>query len=125
LGWAKRGLYFDKLLRDESLPPNFPIIDNFTNGIATSIKSIDLNAATYQDGSRLINRLNKYIDDVADFDGRQYANKTVLSEQIMGRELSLAIPKDSITKLQRAAIDAVEARAAALDRPVRLKIAEF
>ncbi len=49
LGWAARGQYFDALLRDGSLPKGFWTIDNFTNGIATSIKSIDLNAATYQD----------------------------------------------------------------------------
>ncbi len=58
LGWAARGQYFDTLLRDGSLPPGFQTIDNFTNGIATSIKSIDLNAATYQDAARLTARLN-------------------------------------------------------------------
>jgi hypothetical protein len=74
-GWARRGLYFDNALRDGSLPPNFPMIDNFTNGIATSIKSIDLNAATYQDAARLANRLNRYIDDLSDYDGGRYAAK--------------------------------------------------
>ena len=44
LGWAARGIYFDALLRDGSLPAGFRTIDNFTDGIATSIKSIDLNA---------------------------------------------------------------------------------
>jgi hypothetical protein len=50
-GWARRGQYFDQLLRDGSLPQLFRTIDNFTDGIATSIKSIDLNAATYQDAA--------------------------------------------------------------------------
>ena len=52
-GWAARDQYFDRLLRDGSLPLAFRTIDNFTNGIATSIKSVDLNAATYQDAARL------------------------------------------------------------------------
>jgi hypothetical protein len=52
-GWARRGQYFDQLLRDGSLPALFRTIDNFTDGVATSIKSIDLNAATYQDAARL------------------------------------------------------------------------
>lgn len=124
-GWARRGLYFDNALRDGSLPPNFPMIDNFTNGIAASIKSIDLNAATYQDAARLTNRLNRYIDDLSDYDGGRYAAKSVLPEEITARELSLAIPKGSVTEIQRAAIDAVESRAGALSRPVKLKITEF
>jgi hypothetical protein len=62
------GQYFDTLLRDGSLPPGFRTIDNFTNGIATSIKSIDLNAATYQDATRLTYRLTKYIRDLADYE---------------------------------------------------------
>jgi hypothetical protein len=41
-GWARRGQYFDQLLRDGSLPALFRTIDNFTDGVATSIKSIDL-----------------------------------------------------------------------------------
>jgi hypothetical protein len=29
-----------------------PVINRFADGIATSIKSVDLSAATYQDGAR-------------------------------------------------------------------------
>jgi hypothetical protein len=57
-GWARRGQYFDQLLRDGSPPALFRTIDNFTDGIATSIKSIDLNAATYQDAARLTGSIN-------------------------------------------------------------------
>src|ERR1700691_2778950 len=77
--WAgRRGdNIFDALLRDGSLPPGFRTIDNFTNGIATSIKSIDLNAATYQDAARLTARLNNYIDQLADYEGGQLLDFTV------------------------------------------------
>jgi hypothetical protein len=124
-GWGRRGQYFDQKMRDGTLPKNFPTIDNFPDGVATSFKSIDLNAATYQAASRLANRLNKYVNDVSDFDGDTYAGKTVYAEEITGRVLGLIIPKGSITKTQRTAIDAVESRAAEMDRPVRLKITEF
>jgi hypothetical protein len=66
LGWAARGRYFEDQL-GRTLHPNFPTIDKFSDGIATSIKSVDLNAATYQDTARLTSRLNKYVDDVAEF----------------------------------------------------------
>jgi hypothetical protein len=124
-GWARRGQYFDNLLRDGSLPPGFRTIDNFTNGVATSIKSIDLNAATYQDGARLTNRLNKYIDDISEYEGGSYANKTVPLEEITDREVSLAVPKGSMTEMQRIAIDAVRARAKMLNKPVEITITEF
>jgi hypothetical protein len=45
LGWAARGRLIEKEL-GANLHPNFPVIDKFRNGVATSIKSIDLNAAT-------------------------------------------------------------------------------
>jgi hypothetical protein len=49
-----RGWYFDALLRNNSLQPLSRTIDNFgPEGVATSIKSIDLNATTYRDFGRL------------------------------------------------------------------------
>lgn len=63
LGWAARGNYFSEQLGAD-LPVTFRTIDSFSNGIATSIKSIDLNAATYRDAARLTYRLNTYIDSI-------------------------------------------------------------
>jgi len=60
MAWAKRGDYFSEQL-GANLPRTFAGIDRWENGVATSIKSIDLNAATYQDGTRLTYRLNDYI----------------------------------------------------------------
>ena len=82
LGWAARGQYFDTLLRDGSLPQGFRTIDNFTKGIATSIKSIDLNAATYRNATRLVSQLTKYTTDMAEYEGGSFANKKVLSEEL-------------------------------------------
>jgi hypothetical protein len=55
------------------------------DGVATSIKSIDLNAVTYQDASRLIYRIDKYIDDLAEFDGATWATDVVKSSDIKSR----------------------------------------
>src|SRR5580704_9753082 len=76
-GWARRGRYFEEQLSDKSLHPDFRTIDNFADGIVTSIKSIDLNAAAYQNPASLTYRLNQYIDDVAEYRGGRYANQTV------------------------------------------------
>jgi hypothetical protein len=71
LGWAARGNYFSEQL-DANLPATFRTIDSFSNGIATSIKSIDLNAATYQDVARLTYRLNDYIDKLALYEAARW-----------------------------------------------------
>ena len=49
LGWAKRGQMINEKFGDPTFPSNYPIIDKIPNGVATSVKSVDLfNAVTYQ-----------------------------------------------------------------------------
>jgi RHS repeat-associated protein len=76
----------------QNLPGNFPVIDRFENGLATSIKSLDLNAATYQNASTLYRTLTGYIDSVAGFNGRTWAGVSIRSGDIAGRALNLAVP---------------------------------
>jgi hypothetical protein len=99
LGWAARGLYFSEQLGAD-LPATFRTIDSFSNGIATSIKSIDLNAATYQDAARLTYRLNAYVDNIATYEGSALGAIEILPSDIRARALSLAIPKGSMTAAQ-------------------------
>jgi hypothetical protein len=110
-GWARRGQYFDQLLRDGSLPALFRTIDNFTDGVATSIKSIDLNAATYQDAARLTYRLNEYVDKLGNYEGGNLLVTIVELPDISDRVLNLVVPKGAMTEVQRAAVEAARARA--------------
>jgi len=122
-GWARRGQYFDQLLRDGSLPSLFRTIDNFTDGVATSIKSIDLNAATYQDAARLTYRLNHYVDDLGDYEGGEMLETNVKLLNITDRVLNLVVPTGSMTATQRAAIEAARVRAVITNRyPVKIII---
>jgi hypothetical protein len=100
LGWAKRGRYFEERL-GRTLHENFPVIDKIPDGIATSIKSIDLNAATYQNATGLTGRLQKYVREVSEFIGDRLANDVVELPDIKGRALSLAVPKGSMTATQQ------------------------
>lgn len=75
-----------------NLPSNFPTIDRFENGIATSIKSIDLNAASYLNDATLNRTLTGYVDKTAAFNGRTWARRVIQSDDILGRGLDLAIP---------------------------------
>jgi filamentous hemagglutinin len=110
-----RGKYFDAMFRDGSLHPLSRTIDNFDEaGIATSIKSIDLNAATYQDFGRLNSKLNNYIDSLDAYRGTDWGGDEIDDSAITGRALSLIIPKGSMTSVQKSAIEAARARAKSL-----------
>jgi hypothetical protein len=122
LGWAARGAYFSERL-GANLPATFEGIDSFVDGVATSIKSIDLNAATYQDAARLTYRLNQYIDQLALYEGGKLGFTTVNSAAISGRSLSIAIPKGSMTAVQRTAFDSAMTRAQAFD--INFVLTEF
>jgi len=113
LGWAARGLAIEKAL-GANLVSNFPVIDIFRDGIATSIKSLDLNAGVYQDGARLTSRVNAYVDKVVSFNGEKWGARNILPSDINGRVLNLAIPKASGTAVQRSALQAAQGRAKAL-----------
>jgi RHS repeat-associated protein len=94
-----------------NLPGNFPVIDQFANGTATSIKSIDLGAASYQNTSALASRLNGYVDSVSGFNGANWAGVNIDASQITARQLQLAIQPGSASAAQQAVINAAAARA--------------
>jgi hypothetical protein len=60
--WAASGRYFEVRL-GRTLHENVPGIDKSPDGVATSIKSIDLKAATYQNAAGLTGRLAKYVNE--------------------------------------------------------------
>ena len=95
----KRGQDIEQAL-GHNLPGNFPVIDKFENGLATSIKTIDLNAKTYQDVTKLEYRLKNYVDKVAGFNGQTWAEVVIKSSDVKTRALDLAIPFNGSTAQQ-------------------------
>lgn len=125
LGWAKRGQIINGEFGDPTFPPNYPVIDKIPDGIATSVKSIDLNAATYQNDISLANRLLQYVEDVKNFDGADWGDLDIQADQITGRAVQLIVPKGSMTAAQRAIIDQVREIAKRSNRPVDIIVTEF
>lgn len=125
MGPAPRGLAIEAQL-GANLPGNFPTIDRFANGVATSIKSIDLNASSYQNAAALTSKITGYIDSVAGFlqDGaaKQVGSTVVRAEEITARELDLAIPPGA-SPSQLAALN--YAAGYALKKRVKLRIMEI
>jgi len=122
-GWAERAFGIERA-RGGNLPPGFPVIDLIPNGIATSIKSIDLRAPTYQDPGALEARLERYVDKLAEFNGAQRGETNIKSTDISGRTLDLVIPRGSMTSSQRDVIERVKDYARSRGNPVEIDVNE-
>jgi filamentous hemagglutinin len=105
LGPGPRGEAIEQAL-GHNLPGNFPVIDRFNNGIATSIKSIDLDGASYLTGNTLRNTLTRYVDKTAAFNGKTWAGREILSNQINGRALEVIVPHSG-TAAQQATLSQI------------------
>lgn len=88
--YTDRGLAIEEML-GSNLPKNFPVIDKFANGVATSIKSIDLTAETYGKGNNLLNTLKGYVNKLDDFNGKTFGGATVNGSDITSKVLEVAI----------------------------------
>ncbi len=122
LGWAARGVAIHKAM-GETLPAGFPTIDAFENGVTTSIKSINLHAATYQNARNLTSTLNRYVSSLERFSGTKYGNVQITPPEITRRMLHVVVPKGSMTETQLGAISGAAQRAA--ERGVILVVTPF
>jgi hypothetical protein len=104
---ARRGELIEDALGFNMRARNFPVIDRWANGVATSIKSINLMAKTYRSGAKLRGRLVGMIDKLADFKGARWGGQRIRGGQIRKRRLLVAIPltrlsPDQIVAMARA-----------------------
>ncbi len=75
---------------------NFPIIDDFSGGVATSLKTIDI-VSRYQGEPGLTSlgtTVRGYLNDLALFSGRTHSGTTVNREDISELVLKIAIPPE-------------------------------
>jgi hypothetical protein len=99
-----------QLGRSPQLVNNFPVIDRFENGTATSIKSIDLTTNTYQNIANLTNKIRSYGNTLAGWQGTGEAGwggVVITNEAIVQRELLLAVPPNA-TQSQLAALQQLQ-----------------
>lgn len=107
-GPCKRGADIDEFLNShltgDGLGTNFPVFDRIDDATGTiiSTKSLDLGAKSYKDPKKLRNRLQKYIDQMSDFekkypkvndsDGMKWGDTILSSTQYTSKKLELVIP---------------------------------
>jgi RHS repeat-associated protein len=103
-GPASRGLLIEEALGG-NLPKGFPVIDKIAGKVATSIKSIDLKAPSYQAANKLFNKVKGYVDKLDRFDSQEWGG-TVVEKGITytGKALELAVPKGATTSAQANAL---------------------
>jgi hypothetical protein len=100
-GWAIE----DYLGRN--LPRTFKGIDRWENGVATSIKSMDLRLKSYQDGSKILSLGRKYVDQLVNFKGARMKDTIIITDKdISERVLRIGVPPGA-TKVQKSAFKSV------------------
>jgi hypothetical protein len=123
LNWDERGRYFEDRA-GRTLHRNFPVIDKIPDGLATSIKSMDFRAATYQRTTPFAYRLRIYVGEVSEFVGGKLGKDVVDPSDIKGRALEVVIPTGTMTPKQREIVEAVRIWAKTLRNPVEIIINE-
>jgi len=130
----KRGAQIDGGFDRGSLVFNFPHIDLWTNGDATSIKSIDLGARAYQTINSLDRLIGHYIDDLAGYTGTSengWGGTTIREKQIKTLTLLLVVTLISASNEQLNYLYSLgqsyyaEEKLAKLKREIKMRIIVF
>ena len=116
---VERGFEIEQQL-GQNLPRAFPVIDRFTRGVATSIKSMDLSLPSYQSTSQVLSRLNAYVRVLSNFQGGRFDGAVVDGAQISQRVLQVAVPPGGMSPAQAQAFQMATQAAAARGNPVQI-----
>jgi len=105
-GPTERGKDIDELLGN-NVGDNYPTIDiyDLETGRATSIKSRDLTASSYQNGNTLERTIKKDIDKLADFELVDWGGSYLEGRPINQRALQIVVPNVTMTDAQIQAIN--------------------
>lgn len=120
LNALERGRRIETML-GENLGWNFPIIDKLEKGVATSIKSLDLGAKSYQKGNSVLNTLKGYVDKLDSFGTKTWGGQTITEGvDYTSKSLELALQTGKGTESQWSQIN--QAIQYALDKDINVTI---
>lgn len=96
---VQRGFVYESMLnlKGSFKTTNFPVIDAFYKGVATSIKTLDLGAKSYLKGNTVYNTLKGYVNKLATFEGAAWGGDIVRGSDIKKRILEVGIPRYATT----------------------------
>ena len=107
-GPIDRGNVIDETLHGgNNLGHNYPVIDRYNpdTGVATSVKSRNLNAKTYQNSTKLYNQVKLDIDKLKSFEMIDWAGTNYAGFPIEGRNLDMVVPNITLSETQINAIN--------------------
>jgi len=95
----ERGVKIQEIFH-ANLPTRFPVIANYSNGVATAIHSMDTTAASYQTPAGVRAQVEKYIKAIRDYNGQEtpWGSEGIIIEpdKITARRLVLVIPRNDM-----------------------------
>jgi hypothetical protein len=100
LGPVLRGRVIETLRGVPDAFRNVRGIDNFANGVATSIKSLDIFAKTYQNLNSLGSTLSGYVQQLANYSGGAIPGQVLRNGQIQKRVLEVILPAGKLNAQQ-------------------------
>lgn len=104
----QRGLKLRRMF-GANLPNSFPVIARFDAGRAVMIKSMDLTAASYQDGNTAEKTLKGYLKELEKFQGQEKPwgsdGIVIRKEDIRQKELILIIPENKLSDRNEALLN--------------------
>jgi hypothetical protein len=109
------------------LPFEYPTIDRFENGVATSVKTIDLARPSYQNVQQITSTGQRYIDQASSFAVRRPVTRegiTIRPSDVTQRAVDLVVPPWS-TPAQRQALQGLVEYGARQNPPVVVRIVEL
>lgn len=112
LGPVVRGRVIETLRGAPEAFRNVRGIDNFANGVATSIKSLDIFAKSYQNLNSLASTLSGYVQQLANYSGGQIPGRIIQRGDIARKVLEVVLPKGNLTAAQQQVLLRVQQQAA-------------
>lgn len=104
LNSLERGLRIEAQLGG-NLPKNFPVIDKFADGVATSIKSIDVTLPSATNLKSFNNLMRTYVNKLANFEGGRLSGVTIKAGDIQSKVLLIAVQAGKVTRAQQKIIN--------------------
>jgi hypothetical protein len=95
-----------EILLGRNLPKTFKCIDRWADGVATSIKTMDLGLKSYQDPAQILKTGRGYVRRVANFPGATMRKIRIRAQDITERVLRLGVPPGA-TGAQKSALKGV------------------
>ncbi|WP_158612500.1 hypothetical protein, partial [Leptotrichia sp. OH3620_COT-345] len=82
------------------LGETFKTFDTFENGVATSIKSMNLNAKSYQSGTNMLSTMKRAINEAADFRNYDLNKIRLNSKDIKTRVVNFVVNDINLNQSQ-------------------------